>query len=566
MKLPRVGLLALVACFGWDAANAQVDPPRPLPTAAEIRELLVQRIDAERQGVGMVVGVITPEGTHVVAYGPLDTLTAEAGDGGTFFEIGSITKVFTAVVLADMVARGEVTLDQPVAELLPPGTVVPSRDGVAITLRHLATHTAGLPRMPTNHRPADPRNPQADYTVPQLYAFLAACALSSTPGDTPLYSNLGYGLLGHALARRAGLDYESMVRERVCVPLGLDDTRTTFPTDSRRRRAVGHDDSLRVTSDTDLPTLAGAGALRSTVNDLLRFVAAQLDDADTPLAGAMEAARVFAHPVGDDGRLVSLAFGAPEDLFGRQIYWHNGGTAGFRSFLGFDRERGVGVVVLSNCSLSVDDLGFHLLDARAPLERPRIAISLDPALLGRYVGVYALPEGGTRTFSSLGSRLFMKRTGRPVIEVMAESETGFFIPGTAARLEFRLGAGGVADTVVVRQSDGSAGSAARTIATPPEQPLPRMIDPGLFDLYAGRYRFMGDMILTVTHAGDRLLARMDGQDDLEIVPESETRFFFLGVDAALSFARGADGAVTHLVLHQGGLDQRAVRLAGSAGQ
>jgi CubicO group peptidase (beta-lactamase class C family) len=566
MMLPRARLLALVACFGWSVATAQVGPPRPLPTAAGIRELLVQRLDAERQGVGMVVGVITPEGPYVVACGPVDTLNAEAGDGDTTFEIGSITKVFTAMILADMVARGEVALEQPVAELLPPGTVVPSRDGVAITLRHLATHTAGLPRMPTNHRPADPRNPQADYTVPQLYAFLATCALSTTPGATYLYSNLGYGLLGHALARRAGLDYESLVRERVCVPLGLDDTRITFPTDSQRRRAVGHDDSLRVTSDTDLPTLAGAGALHSTVNDLLRFLAAQLGPADTPLADVMEAVRVFENPVGDDGRLISLAFGPPEDLFGHQIYWHNGGTAGFRSFLGFDRERGVGVVVLSNCSLSVDDLGFHLLDARSPLQRPRIAISLDPGLLGRYAGVYALPGGGTRTFSSYGSRLFMKRTGRPVTEVMAESETGFFIPDTAALVEFRLGAGGVADSVVVRQSDGSAGGAARTIATPAEQPLPRMIDTGLFELYAGRYRFMGDMILTVTHAGDRLWARMDGQNALEIVPESETRFFFLGVDAALSFARAVDGTVTHLVLHQGGLDQRAVRLTGDAGQ
>jgi hypothetical protein len=224
------------------------------------------------------------------------------------------------------------------------------------------------------------------------------------------------------------------------------------------------------------------------------------------------------------------------------------------------------VVVLANSSRSVDDLGFHLLDAGAPLQRPQIAISLDPAVLGRYVGVYALPEGGTRTFSSFGSRLFMKRTGRPVTEVMAESETGFFIPGAAARLEFRRVAGGVADTVVVRQSDGSSAGATRTLASPPEGPLPRVIETASYDLYVGRYRFLGDMVLTVRRAGNRLLARMDGQTDLEIVPESETRFFFVGVDAALSFARGVGGAVTHLVLHQGGLDQRAVRLTEDAGQ
>ena len=162
-----------------------------------------------------MVGVIEPQGRRVVAYGSLNQGDPRPLNGDTIFEIGSVTKVFTSLLLADMVQRGEVALADPVAKYLPADVKVPERGGRVITLVDLSTHTSGLPRMPSNFHPKDPANPYADYTVEQLYQFLSSYQLTRDIGSQFEYSNLGGGLLGQALARRAGMDYEALVRSRI---------------------------------------------------------------------------------------------------------------------------------------------------------------------------------------------------------------------------------------------------------------------------------------------------------------------------------------------------------------
>src|SRR5215470_2283012 len=208
------GLIAL-------AAGASAQSASPVPSDDEIRKILVDRIDVRHQSVGIVVGVISPEGRRIVAYGQLEKGDPRPLNGDTLFEIGSTTKVFTSLLLADMVQRGEVKLDDPVSKYLPPDVKVPERNGRAITLVDLATHTSGLPRMPSNFAPKDPGNPYADYTLDQLYRFLSSYQLTRDIGSQYAYSNMGAALLGNALARGAGTDYEALVRSRICDPLGM---------------------------------------------------------------------------------------------------------------------------------------------------------------------------------------------------------------------------------------------------------------------------------------------------------------------------------------------------------
>ena len=189
----------------------------------------------------------------------------------TVFEIGSVTKVFTAVVLADMVAKHEVQLDDPVANYLPPSVRMPSRDGRAITLLDLATHTSGLPRNPTNLAAADSGGPYARYDVGNLYAFLSSYGLTRVPGTQFEYSNVGFGLLGHALARHADTSYDALVRARLLDPLGMRDTRIALDAEGEARFAIGHAVGGKVVGPWELPALAGAGAYRSTVADLPRL-------------------------------------------------------------------------------------------------------------------------------------------------------------------------------------------------------------------------------------------------------------------------------------------------------
>jgi D-alanyl-D-alanine-carboxypeptidase/D-alanyl-D-alanine-endopeptidase len=252
---------------------------------------------------------------------------------------------------------------------LPAEVTVPRRNGRQITLRDLGMHTSGLPRLPGNMAPRDPGNPYADYTVEMLYRFLSGYRLTRDPGAQYEYSNLGGGLLGLALARRAGTDYETLVRRRISDPLGMNSTRITLPAEMQARLIAGHNQALKPVPNWDLPALAGAGALRSTANDMLRFLAACLGYTKSPLAPAMAAMRKERRATGVAGLEIALGWHILK-RDDRELVWHNGGTGGYRSFVGLDEKARLGVVVLSNTFTpgGVDDIGRHLLDRRLPLQ------------------------------------------------------------------------------------------------------------------------------------------------------------------------------------------------------
>ena len=215
------------------------------PSDDAIRAILAARIDTHGHSVGSVIGIIAPAGRRVIAHGTRSKDDGTRVDGETVFELASVTKAFTSLLLADAVTRGEVALSDPVSRYLPPSVRMPERGGRAITLHDLATHTSGLPREPSNLQPKDPANPFADYTVEQLYQFLSGHELTRDIGSEFEYSNLGAGLLGHVLALRAGSDYETLVRTRITSPLGMSSTGVTLSPGMRARLAPGHDRFLQ---------------------------------------------------------------------------------------------------------------------------------------------------------------------------------------------------------------------------------------------------------------------------------------------------------------------------------
>jgi CubicO group peptidase (beta-lactamase class C family) len=264
----------------WPLSLAAPAPPKPLPldwklpSDDEIGKLIAAR-NAPRAGQGMVVGVLGPEGRRIVAGG---TGAGAKVDRATLFEIGSITKVFTGLLLADMVDKKEVALDDPAAKFLPPGHEMPQRNGRPITLRDLATHRSGLPRMADDMREiAHPDGPFADYSEARLLAFLDRYQLPRETGSQWEYSNLGVGLLGYLLARAAGTDYETLLRKRITGPLAMDDTLITLPPSHAARLAPPFDSYLRPTKPWNLSVLTGAGGIRSTAENMLKFAAAVLD-------------------------------------------------------------------------------------------------------------------------------------------------------------------------------------------------------------------------------------------------------------------------------------------------
>jgi len=423
MRRLRLLLLALAV-----AATLPLQRPagaQSLPPDSTVQRILNERLKSSPFR-GIAVGLLDADGSRrVVAVGvPADRV----------FEIGSITKTFTASILAGMVADGSVRLDDPVAKYLPASVRVPARNGRQITLVDLATQSSGLPRMPANMAPRDSSNPYADYTVEQMYAFLSSYELPRDPGATYEYSNLGVGLLGHALALKAGTSYEELVRRRVLGPLGMRETAITLSPALRARVASGHDAEGHVVPSWDLPTLAGAGALRSTAQDMLKFLAANLDT-----AGPFRLAHVSRHAAGNATMSIGLAWHILARPGGASITWHNGGTGGYRSFIGFDAARRVGVVVLTNANIGADDIGFHLLDGSMPLQAPpkiRTAIAVDTTVLDRYVGEYELVPTFHIVVTREGPGLFIQATGQPKFPIYAESESEFFLKVVDAQITF----------------------------------------------------------------------------------------------------------------------------------
>ena len=315
--------------------------------------------------LALVVGLIKDGSALVLGYGKISAESDLRPDDSTLFEIGSITKVFTTALLAEMVAAGQVRMDEPVEKLLPASAAVPSFKGKKITLFHLATHTSGLPRVPDNlfKSAEEMKDPYANYTPRRLYAFLSNHKLRRAPGEKYEYSNVGMGLLGHALALRSGLSYEEAVVGRLCKKLGMTDTRCALSPAQQKRLAPGHGHLGMPAGYWSFDAVAGAGCLRSSASDMLRFLAANLGMSAGRLSEVVRSCHRPRVKTGQEKLAVGLGWHIFElgDQPDANAVWHNGGTGGFASWTGFFRDSRTAVVVLSNSTGSVDVIGLDIL-------------------------------------------------------------------------------------------------------------------------------------------------------------------------------------------------------------
>lgn len=500
-QLPLV-LLALILLPGAHAADTA--------TAGRERvDALVQPLLDGELTSGLVVGLVQsaeaanryvdPSGTAIIGYGqrgvpPAVGLQKNAGepsnsqpaaaaesdlahqppDADTVFEIGSITKPFTGLLLADMIERGEVTLEEPVAQLLPEPVKSPSYEGRPITLLDLVTHTSALPRLPRNLAPADPNDPYADYTREKMFEFLTSYKLRRAPGDRSVYSNYGMALLGEALALRAKSDYASLLHERICAPLGMNDTRIELDAATAGRLTPGHDADGQPSPNWNLAAFAAAGGIRSTARDMVRFVQANLylpagaTTPGTPATGlpqvsdalrrALALSQLPRHKVVAPAGEIALAWMIQPD--GNTV-WHNGETGGYHSFTAFDRARGIGVVVLSNTvGGAADELGFRLMKLLSggdpQPQQVRKPAKIDPAILERYAGRYdvktELDARAIMTITVEGNRLGAKLEMQPKLAIYPESDSEFFYKAVDAQISFTRNEEGKVTGLVLHQN------------------------------------------------------------------------------------------------------------------
>ena len=305
--------------------------------------------------------------------------TAGAGplafDEHSLFEIGSITKGFTGLLLADMVRNGEVSLDDPAAKYARPGATVPARGVQAITLRDIVTQTSGLPRMPPRFTPSNPSNPYADFTEDELYEALASTEIRGEATKYE-YSNFGFMWLTDLLARHAGKSYEKLLRERVLDPLGMNETALTLNAEQQERFVMGHAAGYEPAAHWDFVTnLAGVGGLRSSLSDMLKLARALAGRDDTSLKETIAIALAPLRPSAGNN-WTGYAW-VTNERSGTRVHWHNGGTGGFRSMIAVNPVTRTAAVVLVNSDTSFDDLALHLVDPQFPLRKKRVGLLTD---------------------------------------------------------------------------------------------------------------------------------------------------------------------------------------------
>lgn len=465
------------------------------------------------------------------------------------FEIGSITKLFTGLLLAQAVLDGKAALADPIAKHLPADLKLDPHVA-AITLEQLSLHTSGLPRLPTNFAPANRSDPYADYSAARLIEFLQAFRPAVPPPQPVAYSNIGVGLLGHLLERIYGQTYADLLAAKITRPLGLTDTVLELSAEQQTRFATPHSGSVRVLP-WKLAALAGAGAIRSTGADLLKFGRALL----TPTSSIHAAWELARTPRGS-GK-AGLGMGITQRPDGKSLYTHSGGTGGFRSYFGIvpDDERVV-ALLLNNDSPEPHTLvapapAGSAVAAAQPAEQP-----IDAAKLAEYVGVYQI--NGPRKFTVIvdpEGRLRIRLTGQPFGPMLFAGNDRFFHRQVRAEFQFaRAGDGSI--TAVTLHQNGNEMRAKRTA-----EAVPTVLFLGEDKLrdYVGSYTLAPMTVFDVTTRAGHLVAKLTGQQALPVFCDRKDHFVYDVVEAALTFERDADGAVTALVLHQNGIDQRAPR-------
>jgi CubicO group peptidase (beta-lactamase class C family) len=324
-----------------------------------------------KTNAGMVIALLDESGNRIFSAGTLDNGTSLEISGDTVFEIGSITKTFTSLLLLDLVQHGDMKLSDPVSQYLPSSVKVPARGGREISLLNLAAQDSGLPFNADNLAGSDWKEQYDSYTVERMYAFLSGYSLTNDPGALFRYSNIGMSLLGHVMELRMATNFESLVVSRICQPLSMESTRITPTTEMKARMATGHGENGKRAPNFQLQVMASAGALLSTANDLLKYLSANLGLNQSRLRPLMEQMQVIRHRNQPEFGTTALpwydwgVWNPPQ----MEILGHGGGTGGCSTFIGFDKKTHRGVVVLSNqTALHASPVGYAILQ-RLPLTK-----------------------------------------------------------------------------------------------------------------------------------------------------------------------------------------------------
>ncbi len=512
------------------------------------------RLDAYIQDKpgGLAMAWVDADGVAFFTAGKMSAENPAPITPDTIFEIGSVTKVFTSLLLAESERAGKVARFDSAAKYLLPADDPDQAALAKITLVSLATHTSGLPRLPFNIGPAPDASadPYALYDRAALVTALRRHGAVAPTGGAVAYSNFGAGVLGEALGAAWGTSYEAALQQHVLDPLGL--THTTLEMAGRPATAglaPGHAGG-KPTSSWTWQALAPAGALLSNARDLSRFLQAALGGASAPLHEAFAATITPLRPAPDVGGQIGLAWFTTGETESPMI-WHNGATRGYHSFVGISPANHTGIVLLANSDANIDWLAIQLLGK--PLPKP---VSSAVANAAEYIGRYPLNPTFAIDITEVNGALFAQATRQPRLSLREIASDRFTIVGVPAEISFTRDASGKVTTLTLHQN-GRDQPAPRTALPPP--PAEVALPAETLQEYVGVYTLTPTFRLTVTVDRGALYVQATGQSRLPLYASAKDDFFMKVVDARIAFERNPAGEVIAANLTQSGQTRTAAR-------
>jgi serine-type D-Ala-D-Ala carboxypeptidase/endopeptidase len=399
-----------------------------------------QRVVDDGLTVGMVLGIVRGGERHVLTFGETELGSGKAPDAESIYEIGSVSKVFTGILLADAVARDLVSLEDEVEGLIGEDFKMRQFEDEPIQLWHLSTHTSGLPRMPANFRPANAADPYADYTIEQMYSALKRYRLRRAPGEKYAYSNLGVGLLGNLLVQANETEggYGELLQSRISRPLGLEHTATVLTPWMKEHLVPGYDVDRNPAANWTLTSFAGAGGIRSNVNDMLTFAEACLHPDESQLAEALNLSMEIRYR-DENGTSLGLGWHAASN---GKTRWHNEQTGGYHTFFAIWPAGDVGVIMLSNSSSGLldrwADSAVLLMMGREPHKLAyKKPIPVDPVECEQLVGEYKMGVMSKLTVSLRDGRMYAQMSFQSELRIYPLAPDQFFYRAVEAELIFQ---------------------------------------------------------------------------------------------------------------------------------
>jgi CubicO group peptidase (beta-lactamase class C family) len=532
----------------------------PLPTwsagLADSDAALTRRLDArfagDRTGACIVAAVI--DDAKVVARGRACAGTRADGPPppDAAFEIGSVTKTMTAYLVADLIERGQWSLDDPIARHLPEGTVVPRQGDRQILVRDILTHSSGLPPLPPGMESADPADPYASLGEQQLLSALGKVRLERPIGSQFEYSNFAMMLLSLAVARSDGGDFEAALRDRLFKPLSMAGASVAAP--GPAKAAQGHLPSgLPVASWSIAPNLAGAGMVKARLADMELYARAALGDGPQDI---VQRFRLSEQPLAHGH---AMAWETRE-VQGRQLLIHEGGTGGFSSLVVLEPAHRRAVVLLADTALAdlggIGDLGLSLIGLDWPVSAPRRVAAATPQEVRALAGEYDLGGMHMRIWAADDGRVMAQAAGQSAFELLHDSR-GDFYPASFSALLTPLPAS-TKDAPVERFVWRQLGGLVEAHRLGAAGTMPTATNPAWRD-WAGEYRLLPQFSVRVFEREGALMVEGTGQQALAAEVVGKDRIAVRQVDATFDFERDLSGRVIAVVLHQHGQALRGER-------